>query len=52
MSEVPMNNDASNGILIVAVVVAIATLALVYLQSLGNTPVRDDHDLPPLASGR
>jgi hypothetical protein len=47
-----MNNDASYGILIVAVVVAIATLALVSLQSLGNTPVRDNHDLPPLPSGR
>jgi len=52
LSEVPMNNDASNGILIVAVVVAIAHSGPWLSTVPSNTPIRGDYDLPPLASGR
>jgi hypothetical protein len=48
-----MNDNAQNGILLnLVAVLAMATLALAFLQSLGNTPIRGDHDLPPVASPR
>jgi hypothetical protein len=33
-------------------VAAAAILAVVFLQTLGKTSVRDDYDMPPVASGR
>ena len=45
-------NNPPNGILILVVAAAMAMLAVVFLQSLGNAPIRGDPDLPPLASGR
>jgi hypothetical protein len=47
-----MNGNTSHGILIFATVVAIAILAVVFLQSLGKTTISGDHDLPALASGQ
>ena len=48
-----MSNNASDGIIIaLGVVVGMAIVALVFLQSLGKTTIRDDHDLPPVASPR
>jgi hypothetical protein len=47
-----MSNDAPNSILGVAVAAAIVVVAFVYLQSLGTTVVKDDHDLPPVVSPR
>jgi hypothetical protein len=47
-----MSNDAPNSILGVAVAMAIVVVAFVYLQSLGITVVKDDHDLPPVVSPR
>jgi len=41
-----MNNNAPHGIVVLGVVVAAAVLAVVILQSLGNTTIRDDYDLP------
>jgi hypothetical protein len=46
-----MNNNAPNGILTLVAVTAAAILAVVFLQSLGKTSVRDGY-MPPLASGR
>ena len=45
-----MSNDAPNGFLGVAVAMAIVVVAFVFLQSLGITAVKDDYDLPPVAS--
>jgi hypothetical protein len=46
-----MSNNAPKGISIVlGVAVAIAIVAVVFLQSLGKTTIRDDYDLPPVAS--
>jgi hypothetical protein len=45
-----MSNNASDGISIALGVVV--GIALVFLQSLGKTTIRDDHDLPPVASPR
>jgi hypothetical protein len=47
-----MNDNAQSRILILGAVAAAVILALVFLQSLGNKPIRGDRDLPPLASGR
>ena len=47
-----MSNNASNGIVVLGVVVAVAVLAVAFLQSLGNKAIRDDYDLPPVASPR
>jgi hypothetical protein len=46
-----MGANAPNGFLVVfGVAVALASAAVVLLQNLGKTTVRDDHDLPPVAS--
>jgi hypothetical protein len=45
-----MNDYAQNRILVLAVIVAAATLAFGFLHSLGNKPIRGDFDLPPIAS--
>ena len=51
--EVPMSNNAPNGISIaLGVVVAMAIVAVVFLQSLGKTTIKDDYDLPAVASPR
>jgi hypothetical protein len=47
-----MNNNAPNGILALVAVAAADILAVVFLQTLGKTSVRDDYDMPPLGSGR
>jgi hypothetical protein len=47
-----MNDNVQTRILTLVAVVALATLALVFLHSQGNKSIRGDRDLPPLASGR
>jgi hypothetical protein len=44
-----MSNNAPNGISIVlGVVVAMAIVAVLFLQTLSKTTVKDDYDLPPV----
>jgi capsular polysaccharide biosynthesis protein len=43
-------NDFSSMVLSIVVAMAIAALLFVHLHSLGKTTIRDDHDLPPVAS--
>jgi hypothetical protein len=46
-----MSNNAPNGISIVlGVVVAMAIVAVLFLQTLSKTTVKDDYDLPPVTS--
>jgi hypothetical protein len=45
-----MNNNAPNRILNVVAMVTIAIVAVLFLQTLGKTTVKDDHDLPPVTS--
>ena len=47
-----MSNNAPNGISIVLGVMVAVAIALVFLQSPGKTTIRDDYDLPPVASPR
>jgi hypothetical protein len=43
------DNNPSNTIRI-ALGFLVALMLVVFLQSAGKTPIRDDHDLPPVAS--
>jgi hypothetical protein len=49
--EVPMTDYAQNRILFLGAVAAAVILALVFLQSVSNKPIRGDYDLPPPQSG-
>jgi hypothetical protein len=44
------HNTRNGNLVFIGVLVAI--VAVFFLQYLGNTTIRDDYDLPPLASGR
>ena len=51
-AEDPMtDNNTRNGNLVFLGIV-VATAAVLFLQYLGKTTIRDDYDLPPLASPR
>jgi hypothetical protein len=45
------DNNTRNGNLVFLGIV-VATAAVLFLQYLGKTTIRDDYDLPPLASPR
>jgi hypothetical protein len=45
------DNNASNPIRIVLGFL-LALILVVFLQNAGKTPIRDDHDLPPVTSPR
>jgi hypothetical protein len=46
-----MTDYAQNRILFLGAVAAAVILALVFLQSVSNKPIRGDYDLPPPQSG-
>ena len=45
-----MSANAPGSSVILAIASAMAILAVVFLQSLGKTSVKDDDDLPPVTS--